>query len=206
MTGYTPLAVERQVSAVRKTSVLDVMRRLLQTKNIMVSSNFRAKKSCYISVLNVIQGDIDPSQVHKSLQRIRERQLARFIPWGPASIQVALSKKSPYVKTTHKVSGLMLANHTSIYTLFQTALNQFDLLRKRNAFLDPYRQFSMFRDGFEELDHSREVVQGLIEEYQAAERPDYLSWGNSAPPSDSKSDLRAPTSSRGGKSESEYYD
>ena len=28
------------------------------------------------------------SQVHKSLQRIRERKLAEFIPWGPASIQV----------------------------------------------------------------------------------------------------------------------
>ena len=29
------------------------------------------------------------SQVHKSLQRIRERKLANFIPWGPASIQVS---------------------------------------------------------------------------------------------------------------------
>ena len=28
------------------------------------------------------------TQVHKSLQRIRERKLANFIPWGPASIQV----------------------------------------------------------------------------------------------------------------------
>lgn len=46
--------------------------------------------------------------------RIRERRLAQFIPWGPASIQVALSKKSPYVQTPHRVSGLMLANHTSI--------------------------------------------------------------------------------------------
>ena len=53
-------------------------------------------------------------QVHQSLLRIRERQLANFIPWGPASIQVALTRKSPYVTTSHRVSGLMLANHTSI--------------------------------------------------------------------------------------------
>ena len=96
----------------QKTTVLDVMRRLLQTKNIMVSSPL--KKGRYISILNVIQGEVDPTQVHKSLQRIRERKLANFIEWGPASIQVALSKKSPYLKTAHKVSGLMLANHTSI--------------------------------------------------------------------------------------------
>lgn len=56
-------------------------------------------------------------QVHKSLQRIRERKLAQFIPWGPASIQVALSRKSPYIQTSHRVSGLMLANHTSISTV-----------------------------------------------------------------------------------------
>lgn len=57
---------------------------------------------------------MDPTQVHKSLQRIRERKLVQLIPWGPASIQVALSRKSPYVPTAHRVSGLMLANHTNI--------------------------------------------------------------------------------------------
>lgn len=57
---------------------------------------------------------MDPTQVHKSLQRIRERKLAQFIPWGPASIQVSLSRKSPYIQTAHRVSGLMLANHTNI--------------------------------------------------------------------------------------------
>ena len=86
MTGYTPLTIDRQLSAVRKTTVLDVMRRLLQTKNIMVSTSTR--KGCYISILNIIQGEVDPTQVHKSLQRIRERKMAKFIPWGPASIQV----------------------------------------------------------------------------------------------------------------------
>ena len=99
----------------RKTTVLDVMRRLLQTKNIMVSTHTRSKdfnQSKYISILNIIQGEVDPTQVslfrlcadstrnltcssyacriqvHKSLQRIRERKLANFIEWGPASIQV----------------------------------------------------------------------------------------------------------------------
>jgi hypothetical protein len=66
MTGYTPLTVEREDSSaaalaaatVRKTTVLDVMRRLLQPKNIMVSAHARAKeydKSKYISILNIIQ-------------------------------------------------------------------------------------------------------------------------------------------------------
>jgi len=65
-------------------------------------------------ILLKLQGDVDPTQVYKSLQRIRERKTVNFIEWGPSSIQVALSKKSPYVPTAHRVSGLMLANHTSI--------------------------------------------------------------------------------------------
>lgn len=133
-----------QVASVRKTTVLDVMRRLLQPKNVMVSTGRERQPShCYIAILNIIQGEVDPTQVrlwikcsrwwtdptwrrdfihthviwlqvHKSLQRIRERKLASFIPWGPASIQVALSRKSPYLPSAHRVSGLMMANHTSI--------------------------------------------------------------------------------------------
>ncbi|KAG8468945.1 hypothetical protein KFE25_007463 [Diacronema lutheri] len=176
MTGYTPLSVvDHDASGVRKTSVMDVMRRLLQTKNIMVSCSTR--KGCYISILDIIQGEVDPTQVHKSLQRIRERRLAAFIPWGPASIQVALSRKSPYVKTAHRVSGLMLANHTSIHTLFSRAMSQFDKLKNRNAFIEAYRQTSMFSDGLGEFDDAREVVASLIDEYKASESPDYIQWG-----------------------------
>jgi len=82
--------------------------------------------------------------VHKSLQRIRERKLANFIPWGPASIQVALSKKSPYVETPHKVSGMMLANHTSIRNLFKVILDQYKKFRKRGAQLHHYKETKIF--------------------------------------------------------------
>lgn len=135
MTGYTPLILDQtEQQNIRKTTVLDVMRRLLQTKNILVSTP--VKKGSYISILNIIQGEVDPTQVHKSLQRIRERKLANFIPWGPASIQVALSKRSPYIETPHKVSGMMLANHTSIRGLFKQFLDQYKMLSKRGAFMD----------------------------------------------------------------------
>jgi tubulin gamma len=174
MTGYTPLCLDKQVlSSVRKTSVLDVMSRLLQPKNIMVSTNTR--RGAYISVLNIIQGDVDPSMIHKSLQRIREKKLAKFIKWGPASIQVAISRQSPYLQHAHKVSGLMMANHTGINALFDRCLKQYDKLRSRNAFLENYRQENMFSDNLDEFDDSREVVQSLSEEYTAAESDDYMS-------------------------------
>ncbi|KAJ5391797.1 tubulin gamma chain [Penicillium cosmopolitanum] len=173
--SYTPFTGDNveQAKTVRKTTVLDVMRRLLQPKNRMVSIT-PSKSSCYISILNIIQGEADPTDVHKSLLRIRERRLASFIPWGPASIQVALTKKSPYLHHSNRVSGLMLANHTSVATLFKRIIQQYDRLRKRNAFLDQYRKSAAFSEELTEFDEARSVVMDLIGEYEAAERPDYL--------------------------------
>jgi len=176
MTGYTPLSLDQKLTSIRKTTVLDVMRRLLQTKNIMVTG--AVKKGMYMSILNVIQGDVDPTQVHKSLQRIRERKLANFIPWGPASIQVALSKKSPYVDSGHKVSGLMLANHTGIRSIFKVLYDQYRTFRKRDAYMNIFKQTRIFEDNLDEFDSSDEVVKSLIDEYAAAEKMDYVNWGN----------------------------
>ena len=194
MTSYTPFTGDsvEQAKTIRKTTVLDVMRRLLQPKNRMVSTT-PSKTSCYISILNIIQGEADPtevsvklcfsllnvfesneSKVHKSLLRIRERSLATFIPWGPASIQVALTKKSPYLPNTHRVSGLMLANHTSVATLFKRIVVQYDKMRKRNVFLEGYKKEPAFADGLGEFDEARAVVMDLIEEYEEAETENYL--------------------------------
>merc|ERR1719379_2237271 len=175
MTGYTPLSIDRQTTNIRKTTVLDVMRRLLHTKNIMVSCSTR--RGVYISILNIIQGEVDPTQVHKSLQRIRERKLAKFIRWGPASIQVALSRQSPYIQYPHKANGLMMANHTAISQLFDRTVKQYDKLRSRNAFLENYRQEPLFSDNLAEFDHAKEVAVSLSEEYKAAETESYIRWG-----------------------------
>jgi tubulin gamma len=193
MSGYTPLELSGGDSvpskiigggqpdhSIRKTTVLDVMRRLTQPKNIMVSANTRSGSGCYISILNIIQGNhIDPTQIHKALQRIREKRHVEipFIPWGPASIQVALARKSPYLPHRHKVSGLMLANHTSMAELFERLLKQYDRIKSRNAFLDNFRREAVFQDSLDEFDHSREVVQSLMDEYRACERPDYVNFG-----------------------------
>mmetsp|Transcript_44710 Transcript_44710/g.100945 ORF Transcript_44710/g.100945 Transcript_44710/m.100945 type:complete len:487 (+) Transcript_44710:172-1632(+) len=218
MTGYTPIVLAAQADDssgakpsaergdhVQKTTVLEVMRRLLQPKNIMVSTS--TKRGCYMSILNIIQGEVDPTQVHKALQRIRERRLVNFIPWGPAGIQVALSRKSPYVDTKHKVSGMMLANHTCMAELFKRALAQYDTIISRNAYLHQFRpEHAMFAEGNAEFDSCREVVQGLMEEYTAAEGPGYTTWGTHAVPAEDTDDDRSrPGYSGGGAQQAESY-
>ena len=96
---------------------------------------------------------------------------------------------------SHRVSGLMLANHTSIATvipgpllipylncyntnfkfqLFKRIVLQYDRLRKRNAFLEQYKKEAPFADGLQEFDEAKAVVSDLIAEYESAEREDYL--------------------------------
>lgn len=66
------------------------------------------------------------------------------------------------------------------FQLFDRALQQYDKLRKREAFLEQFRKEAMFKDNLDELDHSREVVQELVDEYMAATKADYLTWSSSA--------------------------
>ncbi|PGH00014.1 tubulin gamma chain [Polytolypa hystricis UAMH7299] len=186
ITSYTPFTGDNveQAKTVRKTTVLDVMRRLLQPKNRMVSI-IPSKASCYISIFNIIRGEAAQTDVDKSVLRIRERRLAQFISWGPASIRVAVAKGSPYLQNTHRVSGLMLANHTSVATLFKRIVSQYDRLRKRNAFLEQYKKEAPFADGLGEFDEARAVVMDLIGEYEAAERPDYVDGDGGMDPDES---------------------
>ena len=45
------------------------MRRLLQPKNVMVTTAARDRNitHCYVSILNIIQGEVDPSEVFYSI-------------------------------------------------------------------------------------------------------------------------------------------
>ncbi len=61
--------------------------------------------------------------------------------------------------------------------MFERTLQQYDKLRKREAFLEQFRKEDIFRENLDELDSSREVIQELVDEYIAATKPDYLQWG-----------------------------
>ena len=61
--------------------------------------------------------------------------------------------------------------------LFERILKQYDKLRKREAFMDQFKKEAIFKDNLDEFDESRESLQMLIDEYKAATRPDYLTWG-----------------------------
>ncbi|KAF8956277.1 Tubulin/FtsZ [Flammula alnicola] len=149
---------------IRRTTVLDVMRRLLQLKNRMVST-VTSSNASYISNMNMIMGGIDPADIRQSLIRIRERSLlAAFHHGGP---QLSARKLS----TNYKVSGLMLAKHTSVASLFKRMLDQYDRLKKRNAFMEQYKKGNVF------LRTAWKSSMLHVKEYKAAKNSElYLSY------------------------------
>lgn len=62
--------------------------------------------------------------------------------------------------------------------LFKRIVEQYKQLWKRNAFLENYKKEPIFKDSMDEFEDSREVVQDLIDEYQAAEKENYPEWGS----------------------------
>jgi tubulin gamma len=84
----------------------------------------------------------------------------------------------------------MLANHTGIATLFKRILTQYNALRKRTAFLESYKREPMFEKTFDEFDDAKEVVQGLIQEYEDAEKEDYLRGEGEPAPEGAEGDKR----------------
>lgn len=157
--GYTPFCADSVDNAkiTRKTSVFDVMRRLLQPKNL-TASIAPSRRSAYLSIWGVIRGDVDSLDLHKSMQRVKERQLANFVPWGPAEFNMTVGRNAAHLDSATRVNGLMLANHTSVSSLFKKTCEQYDRLRKRNAFMDQYRREAMFSDSLDEFDSARYVL------------------------------------------------
>lgn len=66
------------------------------------------------------------TSVGRSVKEMHAASL--LLPSSYSCTQVALSKKSPYVQSAHRVSGLMLANNTSIRHLFNKVLRDYDKL------------------------------------------------------------------------------
>lgn len=71
--GFTPL--REGDTTVMKTSVGDVLRRLLQPKSMMSSAIMeKGIDHCMLSALAILQGRIDPTEIYSSLAKIKERR------------------------------------------------------------------------------------------------------------------------------------
>jgi len=147
---------------VQKTSAYDVLRRLLQSKNMMVSVNGSDSKHVYAAHLCLLQGDVAWDEVQRGIARLREARTVAFASCVPATYNAYVTKCSPYVRQAHRVSGLMLANHTSISDLLVHTHEQYTQMRKVNAYIEQFR----VDDTINDMQESADVLDRVVQHYR----------------------------------------
>lgn len=162
--SYSPF-LESRAAVLRKTTCLDIQRRLLLPKSRLMAFE-ESESNCVISAINLMMG-VESSEVEKSLLRLRQRSSLRFAPWAPSTIQIAIGR-SP----ESTISGVLLNNTTGIGRALRRVAAQYDSLKARNAFLEMYKREG--QEYLEEFGAARETTQWLIDEYQRAELSGYV--------------------------------
>ncbi|ELQ76224.1 Gamma tubulin [Trachipleistophora hominis] len=158
--SYTPFINKDCAQIIRKTTVNDVLRRLMMSKNKLAGIDTRA----IISALTFFINTNEIGEVQRSIIRMQDKQLVGFVPWMPPSFHAVVCQEDNAAE--QQVSGLSLTNSTGVSALLRKICEQYDKLKKRNAFTEIYRKYL---DGLEEFDASREVVEQLIAEYERCE-------------------------------------
>ncbi|KAI6192405.1 Tubulin gamma-1 chain-like protein [Aphelenchoides bicaudatus] len=177
--GYTPFQLPNKKSKIIKTSAQEVISKLLKPTSMMVTTTpSESRKSAQhhlLSGLAIIQGHIADVNIDDIILKMHERQKFTYPPWSGVRLGTAISVSSPYVKRDNKVSGLLLANHTSIANMFDQITTQCEsLLRKKLHF----HHFKDYDDAESNLKSSFGKVRQLIDMYDSATRQDFLMSGS----------------------------
>lgn len=151
--SYTPFTLNNRIN--RKTDCQDIMRKLLLPTSRLAAMETSHSDSI-ISMVSILNG-VKNSDLQKSLIYAFERENLNFVKWMPPSFHVVKSGMEA------SKSGLALTNGTNVTNLLTKVCDQFDKLKKKNAFIEMYKKFSA---DLSEFDECREVIQNVIEAYQ----------------------------------------
>ena len=134
------------------------IRQLLKNKTI--NFNWRSGKLISSMFFFKNRGNIN-SKISKKI--FRDFNIS-YINWAPVSIQEIKSNFSDLNNNSFGIDCCIF-NHTGIKEIFIKIGNQFDILKKRNAFMDNFlKEFSQ-RDGQEIFEESRESMEKIISAY-----------------------------------------
>lgn len=172
--SFTPFTTDFVSGAkeLRRNTAYDVILDLFDRNNSMVVRT--TDTPIFISIFDSLQGTVEQTDITRAI--LKSQQRISFAPWSSTSLHVNIGRKSSYNQSSNSdyVSGMMLANTTSVTSLFRRACSAFDVIFKKGAFLHKFQNGKMFQSGWDEFLESREVIQGVIDEYTAAEQETYL--------------------------------
>ncbi|CUM62722.1 uncharacterized protein PRCAT00000278001 [Priceomyces carsonii] len=147
---------------------------MLELSNDRYKLNSTHGAANYISTLNYLIGlDLKQDEIRKGTLRAQQR--ISFVPWTSSSIHLVNCKRSPFAKDDFK--GLQVSNNTSMIHVFSKVVKQFDLLAKREAYINYYTDSNESEERLRVLDlfnDCKESVLHVIDEYKSCQDQSYL--------------------------------
>lgn len=148
---------------------------ILELLNDKYKMNHVEGQPQYLSMMDYLIGDtLNQHEIRKGL--IRAQQRVQFVPWTSSSIHVVNGKKLPFIKS-NSLNGFQISNNTSIPKMFAKIVRQYDLLAKRQAYINFYTETNdaSEREGvLEAFEECKESILGVIDEYKSSTSMSYL--------------------------------
>ncbi|CAH6720929.1 tubulin gamma chain [[Candida] jaroonii] len=150
---------------------------ILELLNDKYKMNRTVNETSYISMLTYVMGNkLNQLDINKGILKSQKR--LDFVPWSSSTISVVSGKKSPFVSNKSKqLNGLCLSNNTSIISVLSKILKQYDLLAKREAYINYYTETNDSEERSKVMDmfnECKESVISVIEEYKNCRTIKYL--------------------------------
>lgn len=148
---------------------------LLELLNDKYKMNRIEDRPKYISVIDYLipGGKSGTNDINKGILKSQSR--LEFVPWTANSIGVVLGNKG--VRDNSKFAGIQISNNTSIATVFTKILRQYDLLAKREAYINYYTENNSNEDRGRVMDifnECKDLILGTIDEYKSCQYSNYL--------------------------------
>lgn len=131
------------------------------------------EKPKYISVVDYLIPGSNNSEINKGILKSQAR--LEFVPWTANSVSVILGNKG--CRKDPKFAGIQVSNNTSIASVFGKILRQYDLLAKREAYINYYTENNSNEERgrvMEIFNECKETILGTIDEYKGSQYANYL--------------------------------
>lgn len=142
---------------------LNEMDKLL--KNLSV--NTEIDKGKFLSISHFIGEKIPKNNFYLKIDKIYKKKNLNFIDWAPISIQTYACNNFKNKKI--RIENFCFFNNTSIKYFFGKTLKKYEILKKRNAFLNNFLLEFDSKDGLELFEDAKETLENLIVDYNNIE-------------------------------------
>lgn len=174
---------------IKPTNAYDIMLDLIEPSYSLVSFPDLTRIPTYLgATATIITNNIIQKDINRGI--LRSSQKLNFAKWVKPSIQMSIGRTSPFLfNDTHNnnntgltlhqsnsnhINGMLLSNTSAVVPIFKNIVNSFDSLFDKKAFLQQFKEGSLFTDDLSEFEDSKNAAVTLINSYLEATSPSYL--------------------------------